>query len=545
MMSRLAKNNRFQTIKAVPNLAFNLNLLFNIFHGVFDLLASTFSVKLKNADFLGENMASYYIRLCYFKFVKIYSYISNSEIIKINDKVVKRLNEGKTMPRESAQLVVDVDPFGVLDSSPAYGRAPHQKNQETTKNKHSFPILLSKICLKVVLSIALNRNEAAKNIFYQFRIMEFFYKEIDLEFEINQIKERFHKVRNNAIERVSRATSPKKAFEEQSDESDSKEINIYKKNKKSPFEGKIFKSGESGFVPKLNFNNLSSGNPLKIGSLNQKETQSNNESTVQKHSNLDFVDRGGLPPKISGIKLNLGKFGQKSRQQSQPVQAPNKFNLDFSKLVTKTEKQEEEEQPAILANQKVAPSLALKFPSPEPQKAIAGLNFGGQTNQRTGVGKLNLANIERGTPVKMPSFDLDIEEKSSDSSLSIKIDYEEVEKARLAKQQKEIEADKGGPFSLKFMQPILNKDESGSQQKTNIPMISKLKIVPKEDVADQKSIQEDRENSKLELSQSNSSSSSVVGFMGPSNLNPNAPSFGISKRKCELLSKSYRDQTNG
>lgn len=533
MMSRLAKNNRFQTIKGVPNLAFNLNLLFNVFHAVFDLLASTFSVKLKNADFLGENMASYYIRLCYFKFVKIYSYISNSEIIKINEKVVKRLNEGKTMPRESAQLVVDVDPFGVLDSSPAYGRAQNQKNQENSKNKHSFPILLSKICLKVVLSIALNRNEAAKNIFYQFRIMEFFYKEIDLEFEINQIKERFHKVRNNAIERVSRATSPKKAFEEQSDESDSKEINIYKKNKKSPFEGKIFKSGESGFVPKLNFNNLSSGNPLKIGSLNQKETQSNNESTVQKHSNLDFVDRGGLPPKISGIKLNLGKFGQKSRQQAQPAQPPNKFSLDFSKLVSKPEKPiEEEEPPQVVSNQKIAPSIGIKLPISDSQKPVPALNFGGQAAQGAGIGKLNLANIERGTPVNMPSFEIDIDDKSSDSSLSIKIDYKEVEKARLAKQM-EMGTEKSGPFALINMLPFANKEDPSNYQKPALPIISKLKIVPREEAPEQNLVDEEKEQSKVEVSQSKSSSSSVVGFMGPSNMNPDATAFGISKRSLE------------
>lgn len=530
MMSKLAKNNRFQTIKAVPNLAFNLNLLFNIFHSVFELLASTFGVKLKNADFLGENMASYYIRLCYFKFVKIYSYISNSEISKINEKVVKRLNEGKTMPRESAQLVVDVDPFGVLDSSPTYSRA--RKNVETGKNKHSFPILLSKICLKVVLSIALNRNEAAKNIFYQFRIMEFFYKEIDLEFEINQIKERFHKVRNNAIERVSRATSPKKAFEEQSDDSDSKEINLYKKNKKPSFENKNQKPVEPGFLPKLNFNNLSSGIPLKIGQLNQKELQSNNDSITQKHSNMDFVDRSGLPSKIAGLKLNLGKFGQKSKQQPQPAQGINKFNLDFSKLVGKQEKQieDEEQQTQPISNQKIAP-----IPMGKP--SIPSLGFGGPAMPQIGVGKLNLANIERGTPVNPPSFELDLDNKSSDSSLSVKIDYEEVEKAKLSKHnfdlgfEKKNEAmhDGSGNLAHTGFQLGLKKEENTMMPaKLGLPPMSKINIPSRGEMMESKAMSEE---SKNENSDDNSSSSSVVGLMGPSSFNPAANTFGIAKRK--------------
>lgn len=519
-MSKLAKNNRFQTIKAIPNLAFNLNLLFNIFHSVFDLLASSFSVKLKNADFLGETLASYYIRLCYFKFVKIYSYISNSEIIKINEKVAKRLNEDKTMPRESAQLVFEEDPFGVLDSGPVFNKA-----KPGTQSKHSFPILLSKICLKVVLGIALTRNEAAKNAFYQFRIMEFFCKEVDLEFEISQIKERFHKVRNNAIERASRANSPKKAFEERSDDSDSNDINIYKKKKGPLIESKPQKSGESSFVPKLSFNNLSSGgNPLKIGSLISKDVQPQSDSIVQKHTTLDFVDRSALPAKISGIKLNFGKIAQRSKQQ-QPPQVPaigNKFNLDFSKLVTKTEKiTDEEDQDASVKvqPQKIVPGLLGKQALSEPPKVTMSLNlpsqnmpaFGGQ-----GLSKLNLAGVERGTPVQMPTIDIPNTGSSSSSSESIKIDFDEVEKVRIAKQlQASQETSPGnlGGLGLK------------------IPPIGKLNIPPRENTSVAKEMTEEKIASNHIESDNDSSSSSVVGLMGPSNLNPTGISLGLGKRK--------------
>ena len=556
MMTKLAKNNRFQTIKNIPNLAFNLNLLFNIYHSVFDLLAGTFSVKIKNADFLGEAMASYYIRLCYFKFVKIYSYISNSEIIKINEKVVRRLNEGKTLPRESAQLVVEVDPFGVLDSGPnqSYPRKIDRKgDQELTRNKHSFPILLSKIYLKIVLNIALNRNEAAKNIFYQFRIMEFFYKEIDLEFEINQIKERFHQVRNNAKERVSRATSPKKAFEQDSQDSDSQEVNIYKKGKFNK-EEKVNKSEEIGFVPKLNFNNLSSGAPLKIGNLGTKE----GSKEPVKHSNLDFVDRdrGALPAKISTLKLNLGKKGQqsKSKDVNQAGANQNKFSLDFTKLIPKVEKPAEDEAPQPnFPVPKIAPPVVGKLAIGDIAKPSLALNLGAKPAQPLGLmgmGKLNLANIERGTPVQIPSLPDFLDDKSSDSSVNI--DFEEVEKARHVKTKKSSESNHRNKTqgdiiensSVAGSQQLSKKDEELNPANMPLRLFCKLHTPQKSDQANSGSglpSKDQKESQKSDRSDSGSSSSSVVGLMGPPIQSPGLMSLGIGKRRMISCSEPSRN----
>lgn len=42
----------------------------------------------------------------------------------------------------------------------------------------------------VLLAIAKNRSEEITQIFFSFKIMEFLYKQLDLEFEITQIQQR-------------------------------------------------------------------------------------------------------------------------------------------------------------------------------------------------------------------------------------------------------------------------------------------------------------------------------------------------------------------
>jgi hypothetical protein len=309
MMSRLAKNNRFQTIKNIPSLSFNLNLLFNLFHGVFDLLATTFSVKYKYSDFLNENIVNQYVRMCYFNFVKIYSYISNNEIIRINQKVVRKMNDEKMRGEDNN----------------------NNEGGEGARKKHSFPIQLSKIYLRVVLNIALNRTEVTKNIFYQFRIMEFFYKEIDLEFEVSQIKERFIKIRNNVKENLSRGNSPKRDFVSDSSR---------EKSAVMPSPG----GGVVG-VPKLT-----------LGlNLSQKAKQEAAPEVMKSN-----------PPLEGGLKLDLAKLGNKT--VSAPSLPPgNNFALNFSKLVPR----EEAVQPVVQQEEEdSSSSVDIKYPLEEtPQKS--------------------------------------------------------------------------------------------------------------------------------------------------------------------------------
>jgi len=52
--------------------------------------------------------------------------------------------------------------------------------------------------IKVLIALSSSRTEKLTVKFYQYRIVEFFTREIDLEFSITQIKERFMKVRDES-----------------------------------------------------------------------------------------------------------------------------------------------------------------------------------------------------------------------------------------------------------------------------------------------------------------------------------------------------------
>lgn len=53
-----------------------------------------------------------------------------------------------------------------------------------------------KMYIKTLLHISVNKNEVISKIFYQYKVVDFLTREIDLEFEISNIKERFLKFQN-------------------------------------------------------------------------------------------------------------------------------------------------------------------------------------------------------------------------------------------------------------------------------------------------------------------------------------------------------------
>ena len=431
LMSKLAKNNRFKTIKNIPNLSFNLNLMFNLYHSIFDILALGFCIKSKYSEFLSEANVNHYIRMCYLNFVKIYSYISNAEITKINQKVMRKLNEEK-----------------LLNTNTKYKKNTQTDDtdkQETAHKKNSFPIVLSKIYLKVVINIALYRNEAIKNIFYQFRVMEFFYKEIDLEFEISQIKERFIKVRNDFKENLSRGTSPKKMKEE--DFRKDEEPSTPQTNKADSRRSGLREIKASGPIPIV-------GLKLNLNSMAEKKDNPYQYNNVQ-YSQDDSSDTGEQPPPsskqkmmIPQMKLNLASInphlGKPSKDSSHhsitgSAKPINSFNLDFSKIQNKVKisggddlhnfniPQPSHNEP-LQSSKTIGSKRSSKSKDDNP--TIPGIQSIGIPNlslNQKPIPKLNFGGVPRGNPLNVPQQQIVntdyIDEDSSDSpEIDIKYD---------------------------------------------------------------------------------------------------------------------------
>jgi hypothetical protein len=384
-MIKLAKNNRFQNIKEADNLSVNFNLMFNLFHSIFELVWMAYSTKIKDSEFHAEPLSSGFIRLCYLSFVKIYSYISNKEIIQINAKVIKKLGEDKN-PELNAQPKED----------------PHAAKQ-------SFPILLSKMYLKVVLAIAQNRNEQVKNVFFQFRVMEFLYKELDLEFEITQIRDRFMKVRQNVRESVSREHSPKKPetainpirlrSPPNETEQSNNQTNLLQKTVTSPTAKAI--------SIKLGIPKLSLGGPGKLSIPEKKEADESNKLSEKQVNS----------PKLNMKGLRLGLPQTQSPKQ-------NMFALDFSKMAQKEKMSDGgKEQPQMGLKMKPLNLGGLKQTQPIPIEKEAPKALVQK------VGKLDLRGVGHLPQHEQPE---QLDESSSEVQIQSSTDREQVVETKQA-----------------------------------------------------------------------------------------------------------------
>jgi len=144
----------------------NYNLLrINLYSAIYDFMRKAFSFPDKLSCFLTDELSTFYIRFSYLNFVKIYSYSSNAELNEIS----KRMGDMSKM-RET------------LNEELEGGERRDSSKFNAQRNYQSY---LSKQYIKVLYSIANNRNDEIKQKFYYYGILEFFTREISLEFEVS------------------------------------------------------------------------------------------------------------------------------------------------------------------------------------------------------------------------------------------------------------------------------------------------------------------------------------------------------------------------
>ena len=148
----------------------------NLFKAIYDFLKKAFSFNARFSCFLTDEIATFYIRYSYINFVKLYSHSSNSELNEINRKIVEVGNrvKGKVGPENFNENI---------------DRIENEFNTQNFKGVNielkTYQLHLSKLYMKVLLAIAKNRNDDIKHKFYQYRILEFFTREVDLEFDVS------------------------------------------------------------------------------------------------------------------------------------------------------------------------------------------------------------------------------------------------------------------------------------------------------------------------------------------------------------------------
>lgn len=151
---------------------------FNLFKEIFQFVNMIFSFNEHFSCFLNDEISSFYIRYSYINFVKLYSYSSNHELNEINSKI----NELRSKVNESVENFEF--PSKRLKKTQEKEKGSIEKD---TCFKTKFKNDLIKLYIKCLFAFSLNRTDEITKKFYQYRIVEFLTREIDLEFEVRLI----------------------------------------------------------------------------------------------------------------------------------------------------------------------------------------------------------------------------------------------------------------------------------------------------------------------------------------------------------------------
>lgn len=151
---------------------------YNILKEVYQFICLAFSFDETFSCFLTDDISSFYIRYSYINFVKLYSYSSNHELNEINLK----LNEIKTKMNENKaqETAIKKNLEEIINKK----NASEENFKNQIGNQKRFKSTLMKLYLKCLFALGNNRTEDIKRKFYQYRVVEFFTREIDLEYEV-------------------------------------------------------------------------------------------------------------------------------------------------------------------------------------------------------------------------------------------------------------------------------------------------------------------------------------------------------------------------
>ena len=151
---------------------------YNLLKEIYQFICFIFSFNDGFSCFLTDDISSFYIRYSYINFVKLYSYSSNHELNEINIK----LNEIKTKMSTNKEHEINLKKN--LEDIMNKKNSAHESHKDRTANQKKLKNTLMKLYLKCLFSLGNNRTEDIKRKFYQYRVVEFLTREIDLEYEV-------------------------------------------------------------------------------------------------------------------------------------------------------------------------------------------------------------------------------------------------------------------------------------------------------------------------------------------------------------------------
>lgn len=263
---------------------------------VLELLCNLFWFSPRFSSFRNEEHALFYIRMHYISFLKLYT----------NNKPKCPVEE----PSLNATVGNNQSISSLIDNN-------------TNGDYLRASLLLCKLHLKCLYTYARNRTPDITRKFYQFRILEFLTREIDLEYDIILRRERFIELHRAERQRVTSKYKQATAKKES--------IDKIKEDVKS--ENKSFKPP-----------------PLKLPNL----------------------EGGKDKPKIPALKLSLSTIKEESRDSPSPLNKPMIPSLKINLLATESReakelKEETKDCPPPVFKPPI-PALKINFLTQDPER---------------------------------------------------------------------------------------------------------------------------------------------------------------------------------
>lgn len=288
-----------------------------------------------------EKCALFYIRMHYISFLKLYTF---------------------NKPRSAAEKPTLNATTGLHFSQSSSKSAPSTKYSKAC-------LILCKMHLKCLFAYARSRTPDVTRKFFQFRIIEFLTREIDLEYDVTSSIERFKQVHRAEKQRVSRKLNGQAEKEKEK---------VIEKVEFLPIA--LNKPGRFGF--NLNLSNLPKKEPEKpaINFLNADEKEEKKETPKEKNETPKDKNEEKkliLPEKVEtplvktdvpllklGIKPGIPMLKIAAKGEVQEI--PKKFDI-FTKKSEEIELKVEESSPAQ-AKKPSIPALKINILTQDPVK---------------------------------------------------------------------------------------------------------------------------------------------------------------------------------
>ncbi|KRW99809.1 Protein kinase-like domain [Pseudocohnilembus persalinus] len=267
-------------------------LRINQYKEIFQFLKLTFSFTRNYSCLINEEIVAFYIKYSFFSFVKLYSHSHINELNEIQQKIQDLSQKSKAQAQQKYNYQEQKEKF---DKNLNNQQKQFIELQQSKYEKHYkfFKILFLNLYTNILFSISTVRTDQITHIFYNYRIMHFFTKEIDLEFDINQIRKRFLDVKKQNMDKK------KESQQYQSQNHSQKQFNQCQNDQN-------FEQQNKNIHPQVNKQNFT----LDLGKLDKIQNEKSSDQNQQ--------EQKPKQQKKNSFQLNLNLQQVQNRENTSP-----------------------------------------------------------------------------------------------------------------------------------------------------------------------------------------------------------------------------------